>query len=149
MEWVPIYSKWRHGGWYVDNVRYPSGAVGCVSRNYPDGKWRIVCANQDDVTYPTRDAAARAERLLADRMRRAAEVEQVYVLRDPFDGAVMARRPGFYVVCAEWSSPTRHASAVDAATWIGVDGSVGACKLQHRVVEVVSATVDLSAEVVA
>jgi hypothetical protein len=46
----------------VDNLRYPSGAVGCVSRNYPDKKWRIVCADQDDVTYASRDAAARAER---------------------------------------------------------------------------------------
>lgn len=60
--WTPSYSPWRHGGWYVDNVRYPSGAVGCVSRNYPDRKWRVVCAGQDDVTYPSRDAAARAER---------------------------------------------------------------------------------------
>src|SRR5580700_4881304 len=33
-DWSPVYSPWRHGGWYVDNVRYPSGAVGCVSRNY-------------------------------------------------------------------------------------------------------------------
>jgi hypothetical protein len=64
-QWVPIYSRWRHGGWYVDNVRYPSGAVGCVSRNYPDRKWRIVCANQDEITYATRDAAAHAERALA------------------------------------------------------------------------------------
>lgn len=35
-EWTPIYSSWRHGGWYVHNVRYPSGACGCVSNNYPD-----------------------------------------------------------------------------------------------------------------
>ena len=21
--WEPIFSPWRHGGWYVDNVRYP------------------------------------------------------------------------------------------------------------------------------
>lgn len=54
------YSQWRHGGWYVNEVRYPSGAIGCVSRNYPDGKWRIVCGNHD-VTFPTREAAARAE----------------------------------------------------------------------------------------
>ena len=45
METAPnyTYSPWRHGGWYVDNIRYPSGAVGCVSRNYRDRKWRIVC----------------------------------------------------------------------------------------------------------
>jgi hypothetical protein len=72
-EWVPEYDRWRHGGWYVTNVRYPSGAVGCVSRNYPDHKWRIVCDRRpgsfpggpSDHTYPTRDAAARAERELA------------------------------------------------------------------------------------
>lgn len=59
------YSPWRHGGWYVDNVRYPSGAVGCVSRNYPDGKWRIACdSRQGDHTYRTRDEAAWAERAL-------------------------------------------------------------------------------------
>lgn len=57
------YSPWRHGGWYVDNVHYPSGAVGCVSRNFADRKWRIVCDSRDgDHTYPNRDAAARAER---------------------------------------------------------------------------------------
>jgi hypothetical protein len=62
------YSKWRHGGWYVDNVRYPSGAVGCVSRNYADGKWRIVCHPQgeDAPTFKTRDEAAAAELALAN-----------------------------------------------------------------------------------
>ena len=59
------YSKWRHGGWYVNSVQYPSGACGCVSNKYDDGKWRIVCDSRDDAhnkyTYPTRDAAANAE----------------------------------------------------------------------------------------
>ena len=60
------YSRWRHGGWYVGNVRYPNGAVGCVSRNYPDKRWRIACdGRQGDYTYRTRDAAARAEQVLA------------------------------------------------------------------------------------
>ena len=63
------YSRWRHGGWYVHNVRYPSGACGCVSRNYPDGKWRIVCDERAPFdqrqTYPTRDAAAAAEYAIA------------------------------------------------------------------------------------
>lgn len=66
--WSPIYEPWRHGGWYVVNVRYSSGACGCVSRNYPDRKWRIVCDSRPDAmahTYPSRDAAARAERELA------------------------------------------------------------------------------------
>ena len=71
-EWEPIYTKWRHGGWYVMNVEYPSRACGCVSRNYPDGRWRIVCDERrtdldmyGDVTFPNRDAAAHAEHALA------------------------------------------------------------------------------------
>lgn len=64
--WQPQFARWRHGGWYVSNVQYPSGAVGCVSNNYDDRKWRIVCDSRPgDHTYPTRDAAARAERELA------------------------------------------------------------------------------------
>lgn len=59
------YSPWRHGGWYVGAVRYPSGACGCVSRNYTDKKWRIVCGRPDDETFPNRDAAARAEQAIA------------------------------------------------------------------------------------
>jgi len=63
--WIPEFSKWRHGGWYVHNVRYPNGAIGCVSNNYEDGKWRIACDPRDfeeAPTFKTRDAAARAER---------------------------------------------------------------------------------------
>jgi hypothetical protein len=61
--WTPAYERWRHGGWYVTNLRYPSGAVGCVTRNFADRKWRIACdPRPEDHTYPTRDAAARAER---------------------------------------------------------------------------------------
>jgi hypothetical protein len=61
------YERWRHGGWYVLNVRYPNGACGCVSRNYPDKKWRIVCDRRPEAeqqTYSSRDTAARAEREL-------------------------------------------------------------------------------------
>jgi hypothetical protein len=75
-----VYSRWRHGGWYVDNVHYPSGAVGCVSRNYGDRKWRIACDERRrtgtnvppsqvvDHTYRTRDEAATAERRLIEAM---------------------------------------------------------------------------------
>ena len=60
------YSPWRHGGWYVHSVRHPSGACGCVSNNYPDGKWRIACYADgrpfdDRPTFKTREAAANAE----------------------------------------------------------------------------------------
>lgn len=65
------FSSWRHGGWYV-NVRYPTGASGCVSKNYDDGKWRIVCDDRrdelneaGDFTFPTREAAAHGEFQLA------------------------------------------------------------------------------------
>lgn len=64
-DFTPTYEPWRHGGWYT-NVRYPSGACGCVSRNYKDRKWRIVCDSRTgDYTYANRDAAARAELGLA------------------------------------------------------------------------------------
>jgi hypothetical protein len=64
--WQPVFSSWRHGGWYVDNLAYPSGAVGCVSRNFTDKKWRIIDhgtgpAVKDDITYATRNEAAYAE----------------------------------------------------------------------------------------
>lgn len=60
------YSPWRHGGWYVHTVRYPSGAIGCVSRNYSDGKWRIVCDKRaNPPTFQSRGAAADAEYMLA------------------------------------------------------------------------------------
>jgi hypothetical protein len=58
------YSRWRHGGWYIDNVRYPSGARGYVSRNYEDRKWRIVCDPRpfdERPTFKTREEAATAE----------------------------------------------------------------------------------------
>jgi hypothetical protein len=71
-QWTPSFSSWRHGGWYVDNLRRAGGGCGCVSRNYPDRKWRIVCdprngsypGGPNDHTYPSRVAAARAEREL-------------------------------------------------------------------------------------
>ncbi len=73
--WQPDYSKWRHGGWYVHNTRYPGGGCGCVSRNYADKKWRIVCDPRPDGhehTYKNRDAAARAERALVSGQHAAA-----------------------------------------------------------------------------
>ncbi|HBO2935113.1 TPA: hypothetical protein L4R50_000107 [Pseudomonas aeruginosa] len=67
--WEPSYSKWHHGGWYVRNVKYPSGGCGCVSNNYEDGAWRIACDDRrqalgqpGDFTFKSRDEAARAER---------------------------------------------------------------------------------------
>ena len=66
-DWQPTFSPWRHGGWYVDNLQYPSGAVGCVSRNYPDKKWRIACDPRPfdkQPTFKTRVDAAFGEREL-------------------------------------------------------------------------------------
>jgi len=68
--WNPTFSKWRHGGWYITNLRYPNGGMGCVSNNYDDKKWRIVCDPrkfEDQPTYKTRNAAARAERALIEK----------------------------------------------------------------------------------
>lgn len=71
----PVFSPWRHGGWYVSNVRYPNGGCGCVSRNYLDKQWRIVCDPRRDMlgcagdyTFPTREAAALAERELIKQL---------------------------------------------------------------------------------
>ncbi len=65
----------------MSNVRYPTGACGCVSRNYVDRKWRIVCDKRDgDHTYDNRDAAARAEQGLAlaelDALRQDDEISK-------------------------------------------------------------------------
>lgn len=79
--WIPVYSRWRHGGWYVDNLQYPSGAVGCVSNNYPDHKWRIACDDRPEAheryTFPTRDAAAYAEYELVQTLKIRALVEKL------------------------------------------------------------------------
>lgn len=69
------YSAWRHGGWYVHEVRYPSGAIGCVSRNYADKKWRIVCdprPRDEQPTFATRDDAARGELALIEEIKNGA-----------------------------------------------------------------------------
>ncbi len=67
--WTPDYGRWRHGGWYVFNLHHPEGGCGCVSRNYPDRKWRIICDTRPNAhelhTYHTRNDAAEAERRLA------------------------------------------------------------------------------------
>ena len=65
------YDRWRHGGWYVGEVSYPSGACGCVSRNYEDRKWRIACDPRpfpEQPTFRSRDEAARAEYRLVRAM---------------------------------------------------------------------------------
>lgn len=70
-DWTPEYESWRHGGWYVTNLRYPSGACGCVSRNYEDKKWRIACDPRpfaDQPTFKNRDDAARGERDLVNEL---------------------------------------------------------------------------------
>ncbi|OLR69832.1 hypothetical protein BI311_24300 (plasmid) [Xanthomonas citri pv. citri] len=69
------YTPWRDGGWYVPSIRYANGAIGCVSRNYPDKKWRVVCDPRGDAapTYKSRREAAAAEYSLAalDRVKAA------------------------------------------------------------------------------
>lgn len=89
--WTPEYSRWRHGGWYVNNVQYPSGAVGCVSNNYPDKRWRIVCADLDDITFDSRDAAARAEAVYAEALRRGRDGRTLYVVQTRWDAGGPAR----------------------------------------------------------
>jgi hypothetical protein len=70
-DWEPIYEKWRHGGSYVTNLIYPNGAVGCIAsaRHTASGKFEIAC-HHDAGTFPTRRAAAFAEREIAQQMWR-------------------------------------------------------------------------------
>lgn len=69
--WEPVFSPWRHGGWIISNLQTSSGGSGCVSNNYPDSQWRIVCDSRriklnepGDITFPTRLEAAKSERAL-------------------------------------------------------------------------------------
>ena len=68
-EFVPVFEKWRHGGWYVTNIHYPSGAVGCVGKT-DDGKWAIACGPSwlVDLRFSTRTDAANAEYLFAQHL---------------------------------------------------------------------------------
>lgn len=63
--WTPAFgSRWRHGGWYVANIRWPNGGCGCVSNNYTDKRWRIACdlrPFEEQPSFKTRTEAAIAE----------------------------------------------------------------------------------------
>lgn len=92
------YAPWRHGGWCVRNVRYPDGAIGCVSRNFPDRRWRIVCDDRVDApSFRTRDAAARAEFHLAAQARAAADAERARHTREALDGLADRNAPSGFV----------------------------------------------------
>lgn len=56
------YEAWRHGGWYVAEVRHENGGSGCVARA-AGGGWAIACpaSGWEDLRFPNRDAAALAE----------------------------------------------------------------------------------------
>ena len=86
--WTPEYQRWRHGGWYVYNTHYGSGGCGCVSNNYPDRKWRIVCDFRPNAhelyTYKTRDEAARAEHELAPNWYRCGNCREMIERDDTF-----------------------------------------------------------------
>jgi hypothetical protein len=89
------YERWRHGGWYVDQVHYPSGAVGCISRNWSeDKKWRIVtevdCVGFDKArTFANRDECAAAE---LEVVRRLAQLWCAHSQDEPFHGAKLGWR---------------------------------------------------------
>lgn len=65
-DWKPLYSPWRHGGSYVTTIVYPNGAIGCIAsaKHTLSGKFEIAC-HPDAGTFPTRRAAAFAEREIA------------------------------------------------------------------------------------
>lgn len=98
------YERWRHGGWYVGGVRYPSGATGCVSSNFADKKWRIVCDDRrinlnepGDFTFRSRDEAARAEQILAIEAWKQAIAERLLQLEGSDECRLAARDAGYTV----------------------------------------------------
>ena len=81
------YERWRHGGWYT-NVRYPTGACGCVSNNYEDGKWRIACDSrrfEDQPAFKTRHEAALAEWRMVEEMNSRIKEHGVALYRALYD----------------------------------------------------------------
>ena len=67
--WIAACSRWRHGGWYVHNTRYPNGGCGCVSNNYDDKRWRVVCDSRPLEKIPifsSREDAANGERYFVE-----------------------------------------------------------------------------------
>jgi hypothetical protein len=99
------YSRWRHGGWYVHNVTYPTGACGCVSNNYEDRKWRIACDLRPfdkQPTFKNRDEAAKAEWLLAREQTR--RVEQLFSRLDKGDLCEEAALAGLLRIIGPYES---------------------------------------------
>ncbi len=84
--WKADYLRWRHGGWYVCNTRYPNGGCGCVSNNYDDKRWRIVCDSRPLEQMPvfsSREDAAQAERIFVEReaLLEACKAVQMYGMK--------------------------------------------------------------------
>lgn len=78
-DWEPAYERWRHGGSYVVNLVYPTGAVGCIAsaRHTVSGKFEIAC-QPDAGQFSTRRAAAFAEREIAIELWRAHDTVCAY-----------------------------------------------------------------------
>ncbi len=66
------YSRWRHGGWYVHNIRYPGGGCGCVSNNFTDGLGDFADL---PVGFSTRHDAALAEWYRVEALKAVAEAK--------------------------------------------------------------------------
>lgn len=104
------YSKWRHGGWYVHTVKYPSGAIGCVSNEYDDKKWRVACDPRpfnERPTFRTRDQAADAEAELASQLQEMEErptPQEKWTVEPNADGCTLMvkRGPDARAVCNIW-----------------------------------------------
>ena len=60
----------------MTDVRYPSGAVGCVSNKYEDGRWRVVCQQEPKPSFATRREAADAEQAIVEALARQPTVER-------------------------------------------------------------------------
>lgn len=95
-DWVPTFSRWRHGGWYVDNIVFPSGAVGCIASPTADrGTFVSACFVDAYEGRKTRAGAALAER--AEAIRQWAE----------WDAEQAASQPE-QLPMSEWAESRRH-----------------------------------------
>ncbi|WP_206186131.1 hypothetical protein [Sphingosinicella sp. BN140058] len=80
----------------MGNVRYPTGAIGCVSRNYEDRQWRIACDPrpfEERPTFANRDEAAIAEWYLANGLKQPVELPVIFRMSEGQVSAVFPTLP--------------------------------------------------------
>lgn len=84
--WRPRFAKSRYGGYFITNLYYPDGAVGCIvsARHTASGKFELACPPAGyDKKFRTRKEAAYAELALVLKL-----------WEDEFNSATVAEEEG-------------------------------------------------------